>query len=65
MGAKEAQETNFERCAMDFGPKTHFEKKKLSNLLKIAEISVFLKIQRSVMWPHDSIGQKLATLRTA
>ena len=44
---------------MDFGPKKRiFEKQiKLSNVVKIADILVLLKIQRSV---HDSIGRKLA-----
>ncbi len=46
--------------AMDFDPKAYFEeKKKLPNLLNIAEILVFLKIQRSIMWPHDLIVRKL------
>jgi hypothetical protein len=46
--AKEAQENNFEWYAMDFVPKTNFEKKKLSNLLKIAEIFDIFEISKLV-----------------
>ena len=48
LGAKEAQENNFEWYAMDFVPKTYFEKKKLSNLLKIAEIFDIFEISKLV-----------------
>jgi hypothetical protein len=35
-------------------------KTKLPNLLKITQISAFVKIQRSIMWPHDlKIGPQI------
>ena len=48
MGANQAQEKNFELYAMDFVPKTYFEKKKLSNLLKIADLFDIFEISKLV-----------------
>ena len=48
MGAKEAQENNFEWYAMDFIQKNAFSKQKLSNLLKIAEIFDIFEISKLV-----------------
>ena len=48
MGAKEAQENNFEWYGMNFLPKTYFEKQNLSNLLKIAEIFDIFEISKLV-----------------
>ena len=46
-GFKESSKKSF--LHLIFGPKLYFEQKKSTNLLKIAEISVILKIQRVIV----------------
>ena len=45
LGAKEAQENNFEWYAMDFVPKTYFEKKSCQICSKLQKFLIFLTFQ--------------------